>query len=114
MAKKRSARAANQELGLEGRGVEPVRIQEIDDAIAEYVPLRDARVEASKHEVAAKKKLVDLIHAHKESLNDGKGNLSYKMEDDGLLTLTPQEEKLKIVIPKEKKVVEDTTEKGLS
>lgn len=117
MAKKAAKRATQTEINLNGGpGVDPVRIPEIDAAIAEYEPLKEARMAASTLEVEAKQKLVDLIHAHKDQLNDGQGNMFYVMEDGTKLALEPQEEKLTITPPKKKKdkKVVDSSEKGLA
>lgn len=90
-----------EDLGMTGPGVEAVRIKAIDKAIAEYVPIRDERIALSVQEKAAKKKLIDLVHAHsKEIGRDDKGVITYQTNEDIVLTLTPTEEKLKVKSPK--------------
>jgi hypothetical protein len=46
-------------------------------------------------EVAAKGKLIDALHAHKDELQNADGDIVYRM-DDLLITLEPGKEKLKV------------------
>lgn len=90
-----------EDLGMSGPGVEAVRIKAIDKAIAEYVPIRDERIALSVLEKQAKKKLIDLVHANADVIGRSEdGAISYRTNEDILLTLTPTEEKLKVKTPK--------------
>ena len=82
---------ATAELGLKGAGAEAVTIEELDEALADYKPKRDARIAASKLEIEAKDKVIALFHKHAEQLQDGKGVLRYKYhdEDDDSITKKP-------------------------
>lgn len=90
-----------EDLGMTGPGVESPRIKAIDKAIAEYVPIRDERIALSVQEKQAKKKLIDLVHANADKIGRGEdGSISYRTNEDILLTLTPTEEKIKVKTPK--------------
>lgn len=64
-----------------GPGVSPVKIKELDDALADYKEKRDARCDASKLEVPAKELVLTLMHKYAEQLHDDKGTLRYKFQD---------------------------------
>lgn len=65
-----------------GPGVSAVTIPELDEALADYKQKRDARCAASKEEVPAKELVLLLMHKHAEALQDGKGVLRYKFQDE--------------------------------
>jgi len=85
------------ELGLTGAGVEIPRIKALDDAISEYEPARDKRVRASQSELAAKNKLVELLHKHADKLprDPETGAILYR-NGESKVTLMPSKEKLKV------------------
>lgn len=72
-------------LPLKGAGVEAVTIKELDDALADYKIKRDARCDASKEEVPAKDLVLSLFHKHAAQLQDGKGTLRYKFQDEDVI-----------------------------
>lgn len=96
---------------MKGPGVETVKIKAVENAIDNYIPARDARMEASKEEVEMKGKLLEVVRANADKIGrDPKtGTVTYKT-DEFVLTLTPTEEELKVSKIKEKKSkVKDTT-----
>lgn len=77
-------------------GVSADRIPELDDAASEYDVVKKERCECTKREVAAKKKVIDLMHVNEAKLGrDPKGAIHYKM-DKLTVDLTPSDEKLKV------------------
>jgi hypothetical protein len=68
-----------------GPGVTAVTIKELDEALADYKTKRDARCAASKEEGPAKEKVLTLFHANAEKLQDGKGTLRYKFQDEDVI-----------------------------
>lgn len=91
----------NQELpGVEGPGVSPKLFPDIDKAADEYVIERNKRQEITPLERAAKKKLLDLLHAHQSEIGrDDSGKLAYRINDK-MITLTPVDEKLRVKVDK--------------
>lgn len=82
--------------GVDGPGVAPVRIPEIDAAAERYESIRDKRMAMTKKEVEAKKELSDLIHAHEKEIGkDGDGNIHYEF-DNAWVDLSPAGEVLKV------------------
>ena len=77
-------------------GTERPKIREIDEAAEAYVSVRDTRMSLTEKGVAAKKQLVNLMHAHADDIGrDAEGGLSYRYSDM-LVTLRPKEEVLKV------------------
>lgn len=54
--------------GIEGKGVSPITIPEIDKAISTYERKKEKRCEISPGEVAAKRDLKELLVKHREEL----------------------------------------------
>lgn len=84
--------------GVTGKGVAPVSIPTINKLCDAYVKERDKRCEQTPHEVAAKKKLIDAIHAAVDVGQiqpDSNGEVVYRYEDT-IITLKRGEEKLKV------------------
>jgi len=75
--------------GVEGPGVSPIEIPEIEKAIWKYQKRKEARCAESPGEIAAKKELRDLLHAHRDQLpvnEDGvpfyrSGDRDYALEE---------------------------------
>lgn len=92
---KKAARPRTEDLpGVEGPGVAPVRIPEVDRLADDYIKERDKRVRLTPREIAAKQKLIEALHEHKE-LTGPDGTLTYRY-DTVLITLEPGKEKLKV------------------
>jgi hypothetical protein len=85
----------NAELGLTGKGVEPVRIEEIDKLIEKYIKIRDERMKLTSRESEAKEKLVDAMHGYAEQLEQPDGDLVYRFNET-IVSLIAGPEKLKI------------------
>lgn len=69
--------------GVVGKGVEIVKIPELDKAIRKWEKHKDARCAETPNEVAAKKDVIAEFHKHEEKLpKDSEGNLIYRMDDD--------------------------------
>lgn len=82
--------------GMEGPGVALVRIAAVDNAAAEYVRERDKRCRQTPKEIAAKQKLIGLLHKHEAKIGrDEAGVLRYEF-DDTVIELKPGEETLKV------------------
>jgi hypothetical protein len=68
--------------GIEGPGVAPLSIPEIDKAIAKYQRKKEARCNASPDEIAAKNEVKALLHQHRDELPvNGDGVPFYRSED---------------------------------
>lgn len=79
--------------GIEGEGVSPLSIPELDKAINRYQKKKEARCEASPDEVAAKKEVRTILHAHRDELPvNGEDVPFYRYESRDYLL----EEKLKV------------------
>jgi hypothetical protein len=83
------------ELHIEGKGVAPVAIPEIDKLADAYIKERDKRLKQTPREVAAKGRLIDALHKHTDKLRNPDGDIVYRM-DELLITLTPGKEKLQV------------------
>jgi len=82
--------------GIKGPGVAPKRIPEIDKKADQYIRERDKRCEMTPREIAAKGKLIDAIHKHKDEIGaDKNGEIVYRY-DDVVITLKPGKELLKV------------------
>ena len=82
--------------GIEGAGVAPVRIAEIDDLAERYIKERDKRCAMTPKELAAKSNLTDAMHRHAEELGrDSDGVIRYQY-DDLVVELRPGKEVLKV------------------
>jgi hypothetical protein len=80
--------------GVEGPGVAPVRIIEIDTLAEEYVKWRDKRLLTLEKEIAAKEALITEIHTHAEKLGSVDGVISYRAGD--LMITLEAKDKLKV------------------
>lgn len=81
---------------MEGPGVAPVRIKEVDELAEDYVKERDKRCRQTPKEVAAKTKLIEALHKHADAIGrDTQGVLRYEF-DDFVIELKPGKEKLKV------------------
>lgn len=88
--------AKNEELGLKGKGVEPLRIAELDKLAEEYVKARDKRLVMTPKEVACKQMLIEALHEHQDEIGlQPDGRLVYRY-DEMMITLAPGKEKLKV------------------
>lgn len=84
----------NQELpGVEGEGVSPLEIPEVDKAIAKYQKKKDARVAESPGELVAKRELKAILHQHRDQLPKNADGVPFYRYDDRDYLL---EEKLKV------------------
>lgn len=91
MARKRK----QEEFPIEGKGVSPLHLAEVDALAEDYVTERDKRLVQTPKEVAAKRKLIEALHAHADALRQPTGELIYRY-DDMQITLTPGQEKLRV------------------
>lgn len=73
----------NQDLpGVEGEGISPLCIPELDKAIAKYEKRKDARVAESPGELESKRELKVLLHLNREKLPlNGDGVPFYRCDD---------------------------------
>lgn len=73
---------------IDGPGVAPLEIKDIDKAISKYQRLKDVRCQASPGEIEAKQALKAVLHAHRDELPvNAEGVPFYRSEDrDYLLT----------------------------
>jgi hypothetical protein len=81
--------------GIEGKGVAPLRIADVDKLAEAYVRERDKRLKMTPREVAAKQNLIAALHAHDKEIRQSDGKLVYRY-DEMVITLTPGKEKLKV------------------
>src|SRR6266436_4885032 len=84
--------------GIEGDGVAPLSIPEIDKLAEKYVRERDKRCELTPKEVEAKENLIAAIHKHVEAdtiQKDRDGTVVYRYEDQTII-LKPGKETLKV------------------
>jgi hypothetical protein len=91
----RMATKKQTELHIEGKGVSPANIPEIDKLADDYIKERDKRMKQTPREVAAKGKLIDALHEHADQLKNPDGDILYRM-DSLLITLTAGKEKLQV------------------
>jgi hypothetical protein len=87
--------------GVEGPGVAPKSIPEIEELADKYVVARDARMRATDKEVDAKTKLADSLHKHAEEIGKNEaGEIKYVYrggeKDRRVITLKPSDEKLNV------------------
>ena len=82
----------NGEPPMSGPGVSPIKIKAIDKAAREYIPAKDARVAASRDEVAAKQKLLDLIHKYRAEIGVDKDGVCRYRFADKIIVLEPTDE----------------------
>jgi len=87
--------AKQSELKIEGTGVSPVRIAEVDRLAEAYVKERDKRLKQTPKEVVAKGKLIDALHANADKIRQPDGSLVYRY-DEMIVTLTAGKEQLKV------------------
>src|SRR5207245_1369444 len=85
------------ELKIEGAGVSPVRIKEVDDALDEYIPIKEKRCTLTPKEVAAKEKVMEKMRKNAARIGaDGEGALVYRYDDDTIVRLKHGKDKLQI------------------
>jgi hypothetical protein len=90
------AKPKQSELHIVGKGVEPLRIAELDKLAEAYCKERDKRLTLTPKEVAAKQNLIAAMHAHSEEIGaQPDGRLVYRY-DEMMITLSPGKEKLKV------------------
>lgn len=110
MAKKQKSLKKNPEtaeLGMKGKGVEPLVIPSIERAADRYAAARDERMQYQDVENAARKTLLDEIQAHRaELIQEVGGGVSYRYGDN-LITLAGGKEVLKV-----KKIHDDVDPAG--
>jgi hypothetical protein len=87
--------AEEAELGLTGKGVAPVQIEEIDKLVEKYIRRKEASAAADKSESEAKGKLVDAMHGYADQLREPDGALVYRLGET-VVSLVAGAEKLKI------------------
>jgi hypothetical protein len=82
---------------MEGPGVAPVKIPQVDALAEAYIKERDKRLKLTPKEVSAKQRLVDALHAHADKIGlQPDGTIVYRY-DTVVITLTPGKEKLKVI-----------------
>jgi hypothetical protein len=98
--------AKTQELELgDGPGINTVKIPSIHKAAD--IAARDKRCRMSPKEIAAKTKLIDLLHKHEDKIGRGPdGVLRYHYGDE-VITLEPGKEKLKVKTQEDAEEPED-------
>ena len=70
--------------GVEGPGVAPKSIPEVEELADKYVVARDARMRATDKEVDAKTKLADSLHKHAEEIGKNEaGEIKYRVSRRG-------------------------------
>ena len=79
--------------GVEGEGVSPLKIPDLDRAIVKYERKKEARCQASPDELAAKKELRDCLHEHRDELPKTSDGVPFYRYDERDYLL---EEKLKV------------------
>ena len=100
-------------LGLEGAGVEIVRIEEVTEAIEAYEKIKNARCKLTPKEVEAKTKVVALMEQHEEQLrNKTTGNLEYHLDDNRYVVIEPAKVKIKFRDEKPEKAKKAAMEPG--
>lgn len=87
--------------GVEGPGVAPKSIPEIETLADAYVAARDSRQRLTDKEVAAKQRLAEALHEHADEIGknpDGEIKYVYRggEKDRRVITLKPSDEKLKV------------------
>jgi hypothetical protein len=90
------AKTKQTELKIVGKGVEPLRIAEIDKLAEVYVAARDKRLTMTPKEVTAKQNLIASLHENAEKIGtQPDGRLVYRY-DEMMITLSPGKDKLKV------------------
>lgn len=93
------AKIKKPELDLgDGPGVGRQIIPEIEAAAADYYREKERRRKQTPKEVAAKTKLMDVLHKHEKAIGrDADGVLTYRYDEgDLIIRLVPGEEKLTV------------------
>lgn len=68
--------------GVEGTGVSPLSLPDVNKAINRYEKMKNARCEASPGEIEAKQKLKAVLHANREALPKNEHGVPfYRYED---------------------------------
>jgi len=89
--------------GVEGEGVAPLKIPEIDKAINKYQRKKEARCAVSPDEIAAKNELRAKLHEFRDRLPKNAAGVPFYRYDDRDYLL---EEKLKVQVVDEGEVIE--------
>jgi hypothetical protein len=84
---------------ITGKGVAPIRIDELDQLADIYMHQRDKLVKAKLQHDDARTDLIDAMHKHCEQLSTPNG-LSYRLTDMTLIIVTDGKEQLKVIQPK--------------
>jgi hypothetical protein len=88
--------------GVDGPGVAPKHIAEVEKLADAYVDARDARMRRTEVEVKAKEKLAEALHKHADEIgkNPDTGEIKYVYrggeKDRRVITLKPSDEKLNV------------------
>jgi hypothetical protein len=87
--------------GVEGPGVAPKSIPEIETLCDAYVVARNNRQRLTDKEVAAKQRLTEALHEHADEIGkNAEGEIKYVYrggeKDRRVITLKPSDEKLKV------------------
>lgn len=84
-----------EELHIEGEGVSRQSLPEVDQLAEAYIKERDKRLTQTPKEVAAKRKLIEALHANRDKITQPDGELVYRY-DEMRITLIPGKEKLRV------------------
>jgi hypothetical protein len=87
---------ANELPGITGPGVAPVAIAEVDALVEHYVEERNARMEYTKREVAAKTALIAALHANADKIGRGADGTIIYRHNELIVTLRSGEDKLQV------------------
>ena len=90
-----------------GKGVEQVSIDAVNDAIVDYVKLRDKRMEWLKKEVDAKTVLITVLREHKKEIGVDKDGAMVYRHDALVVTLRHGKDELKVKNTDEEELNED-------
>jgi hypothetical protein len=88
--------------GVDGPGVSPKQIAEVEKLADAYVDARDARMRRTEVEVAAKDKLAEALHKHAKEIgqNPETGEIRYVYrggdKDRRVISLKPSDERLNV------------------
>jgi hypothetical protein len=83
--------------GIEGEGVAPISIPELDKLCDKYIREKEKRCKMTPREVAAKGDLMDAMHAHADKLHKNEdGEITYRF-DDQTFVLRKGKETLQVV-----------------
>jgi NAD(P)H-hydrate repair Nnr-like enzyme with NAD(P)H-hydrate dehydratase domain len=76
----------NSELpGIEGPGVSPIHIDELEELAAKYVKERDKRLVLTPREVEAKRELGNAMRKYEKDLRQPDGRLVYRFDEQEII-----------------------------